>query len=248
MSIRGGCDGHATLVGQPKDRFVRILFTNFLAPSSRAGFDGQAVTLNKLQNRAEQARRIIGFRVKVMYFHQIEMSEAIDAAALDQPLELGNIFGEGATRTSACDLASLIGPIEHFAFTGEVVDRSQDEIELLPVPLDPPAAGRRGDRVIIQFDSDENFNILVLLSQTLDDFKVNAGVVAIMIGEGDTPNLSLAGSMNPGLQKLQCIRADLMPLRMSVIIAGKHSRNQSYAMPTLKRATAAAQFSFCWTN
>jgi hypothetical protein len=97
----------------------------------------------------------------------------------------------------------------------------QDEIEFLPVPLHPPAARGRRNRVIIQLDPDQNLNILVLLSQALDDVKVYTGVVAIMIGEGDTPYVSLAGSVNPGLQELQRIGPDLMSLRVGVVIGGE---------------------------
>jgi hypothetical protein len=156
-----------------------------------------------------------------MDLHQIEVSKAIDGATPDQPLDLRDVLGECVTRTSTRELDPLIWPIEHFAFTGEVMNGPQDEIELLPVPLHPLAATRRGNWVIIQFNPDQNLNILVLLSQALDDFEVNTGVVAIMIGEGDTPNVSLAGSVNPGLQKLQRIRPSLMSLRMGVVIDGE---------------------------
>ena len=73
-------------------------------------------------------------------------------------------------------------------------------------------------------------------------------MIPIMIGERDALNLLCARLIYPRLEQFERVSTDLMTLRMSVIIAGKHSRNQSYAMPTLKRATAAAQFSFCWTN
>jgi hypothetical protein len=162
-----------------------------------------------------------------MDFHQIEVSKAIDVATHDQPFELRNVLGECATRASPYNLNFLIWPIEHFAFTGEVMNGPQDEIELLPVPLHPPAARRRGNWVIIQFNPDQNLNILVLLSQALDDFKVYAGVVAIMIGEGDTPNVSLAGSMNPGLQKLRSIGSDLMSLRVGVVVDGEEHLSET---------------------
>lgn len=206
---------------QAEDRFVRVLLANFLSPTSGAGFDGQAVTLSKREDRAEQTPWIVDFRAKAMNLHQIEVSETVDAAAADQPLELREILVECLVSPSTRDLTFLIRSIEHLDFTVKVVHRPKHEIEMLPIPLHPAEARIRGNRVIIQFDPDENFNILVSLAQALHDIEINAGMVAVMIGESQTSDLLLAASCNPGLQQVQRIRPDLMSLRMSVVVSGE---------------------------
>ena len=57
-----------------------------------------------------------------------------------------------------------------------------------------------------------------LTPQFLDDFKINADAVAVVIGESDVAESALARAVDPRLQKRCRVRLKAMSLRMGVVI------------------------------
>src|SRR6202011_5730814 len=121
------------------------------------------------------------------------------------------------------DLACLTGPIQHLRFTAKVMHRTKDKIEAVPVLFHPAQSIRRGNRIVVELDSGEDFNLWVQLSEAIKDPKINAGNVPVMIGECDAPDLFRAALVNPRLKQLNRVWAHGVPLWMGVVIAGgKH--------------------------
>jgi hypothetical protein len=68
-------------------------------------------------------------------------------------------------------------------------------------------------------------DVRILLSQSVDHCKINAGNVTVVIGESDALNPFCAALFNPGLQSIEGVRAHLVALGVRVVITGrKHKR------------------------
>ena len=75
--------------------------------------------------------------------------------------------------------------VEHLIGTIEVMDRAENEIELVPILFHPTAAGGGSLWIVIELNPRANFYIGIFRAQFFDLIEINSRVIAIVIGERD---------------------------------------------------------------
>src|SRR5205823_9925830 len=108
--------------------------------------------------------------------------------------------------------------IEHLASLAEVVNGTEDEIESLSILLDPFSSGGTRLRIVIELDPGANFHVRIFFAQTIKFIEIDAGMITIVIGEGDIDDPFGSRRTDPRLQKRLSVALDTMALRVTVVI------------------------------
>ncbi len=204
------------LAGAQDDLFLGVDFRHRLAPARGRNLQRKPARSNRLQQRFDQSEHVARRPVSVN-FDQIEMRQAVDHAGLGQPLHAPEIIGVDLIDGAALELGFLSAGIEHLGRV-EVMHRTQHEIQAMPVPLHPGAAGGAADGIDVEFDPRADAEIGVGLAQPIDRLKVHAGVIPIMIGERKIRDSPGARHIGPGLQQRGGVRLVPVSLRVRMII------------------------------
>ena len=150
---------------------------------------------------------------------QIEMRQAIDQASRRDLADAPEIIGVNLIDVST---GKLFGAgrhaVEHLVVAFQVVHRTKNKIELVPVLLDPLPARRGRFRIVIQFKAGADFDIGICRAQFFDFAKIDPFVIAIVIGKGDVSQPDAASMIDPGLEELLAIGLDAMALRMRMVV------------------------------
>jgi len=76
---------------------------------------------------------------------------------------------------------------------------AEHKIEFVPILLHPLATSRGSFRIVVELNASANFHVRVLRAQRLDLIEIDAGVVAIVIGESDIAQAFGARRIHPRL-------------------------------------------------
>src|SRR5438270_4782070 len=150
---------------------------------------------------------------------QIQMRQAIDQASRSDVADAPKIIGVNIVDVATGELFGAGGDaVEHLIGAIEVMDRAENEIEPVPVFLDPGAAGGGSFRIVIQLYPSANFHVGIRRAQFVELIEIDPAVVTIVIGEGDIGQSAFPRAIDPRLE--QCLRVglDAMALRVAVVI------------------------------
>src|SRR5438067_1986507 len=132
---------------------------------------------------------------------EIEMRQAIDHAAPGDLANPSKIIGIDLVDIASGELFGADGhAVEHLVRSIEKVNRAEDEIEALPIFLDPALTRNRVDRIVVELDTSTDSHVRVRRTQFVDLDEGDSFVVAIVIGESDVCQIFFARAVNPGLQ------------------------------------------------
>ena len=145
------------------------------------------------------------------------MRHAIDQPARRHRADAFVVIGIDFIDVAPFEFGFLAGVIES-PVAAQEMDGAEDEIEPVPVLLDPGAARGGVDRIVIQLDPGADFEIGIGCAQPVDLVEVDAGVVAIVIRQGDIAQADVAGVIGPRLEELLRVGLEAMPLRMQMVI------------------------------
>ena len=121
------------------------------------------------------------------------------------------------------ELLRAIGyAIEHLTSPAEVVNGTEDEIESLPILLDPFSSGGTRLRIVIELDPGANFHVRIFFAQTIKFIEIDAGMITIVIGEGDIDDPFGPRRIDPRLQERLSVTLDPVALRVTVVIGEKY--------------------------
>jgi hypothetical protein len=133
-----------------------------------------------------------------MDLNEIQVSQAIDLAPGNEFLQFQDVLFERAGQTARFELFQLADPIKHFSLAGKEMHRSQNEIEPIPIGLDPSQTASGGCGIVIQFDSSQDLNIRKLSAQGIKYAEVNACQVPVVVRERNASDSPRAASFDPG--------------------------------------------------
>src|SRR3984893_2603819 len=153
-----------------------------------------------------------------MDLYQIEMGETIDAPSPKQCGELLYVFGKSSVCASLFDLSALIRSIKQPLFARKIVNRTQNQVESVPIFLYPVQPAFRSDRIIVQLDADEYVDIRILISYPINPVENYSITISVVIGESDAFDPAFPASLDPRLKHFDRIRAQAMGLGMGVVI------------------------------
>src|ERR1700693_6045555 len=100
------------------------------------------------------------------------MRKTIDVTARYEFLQLAHVLIERLRCATRLDLFNFTGAVQHLSLPAEVVNRTEYKIEKIPISLHPAYPACRGEGIIVQFDSGEDLDVRILLSQAVDDCKI----------------------------------------------------------------------------
>ena len=140
---------------------------------------------------------------------QVEMRQAIDQAGRGDLANAPKIIG-----VNLVDLATdkLFGAgrdaVEHLIVAIEVMNGAENEIELVPIFLDPRPSRCGRFRIVIELNAGADFDVGIRRAQFVDFIEIDSGVIAIVIGKGDVGQPACARAIDPWLEKLLGVRAE----------------------------------------
>ena len=112
------------------------------------------------------------------------MRHAIDQPARRHRADPFVVIGVDLVDVAPRKFRFLAGVIEG-PVAAQEVDGAEDEIEPVPILLDPAAAVRGVHRIVIQLDAGADFEIGIGLAQPIDFIEIDAAMVTVVIREGD---------------------------------------------------------------
>ena len=158
-----------------------------------------------------------------MDFHQIQVREAIDQSARRHFADAPKIIGVKFIDIAPGELLRALGyAVEHLISPTEVVDGPEDEIESLPILLDPFSSSATCLWVVIKLDPGANFYTRIFFTQTIEFIEIDAGMITIVISEGDIDDPFDLRRIDPGLQEGLSVMLDPVALWVTVVIGEKN--------------------------
>jgi hypothetical protein len=220
VRVRVGCGGEGNSF---RDRElndfvggVKLIYR--FAPAGGGQLDRQAARGDQIESFGDQIsdRRS---RAVPVDFDQVEMRETIDQTRRGNLADATKIIGVYLVDIATGELFSAgRNAVEHLIGAVEVMDRAENEIEAVPVFLHPRASSRGRFRVVIQFEAGPDFHVGICCTEFIDFVKVDAGVVAIVIGESDVREAAFAGAIDPRLKERLTVRMNAVALGMGVVV------------------------------
>ena len=105
-------------------------------------------------------------------FDEIHMRQAIDQPAGRHLAHASKVICVDLIDRAPCKLRrALRDAVEHLVRPIEEMDRAEDEIQLVPVLLDPTTPSRRVHRIVVQLDPSADLHVGICLAQPLDYLK-----------------------------------------------------------------------------
>ena len=158
-----------------------------------------------------------------MDFHQIQVRDAIDQSGRHHFTDALKIIGVQFIDVAPGELLRAIWyAIEHLISVAEVVDGTEDKIESLPISLDPFSSGGTRFRIVIKLDPGANFDVRIFFTQTIKFIEIDAGMITIVISEGDIDDPFDRRRIDPGLQERLSVMLDPVALWVTVVIGEKN--------------------------
>src|SRR3954464_2108358 len=126
-------------------------------------------------------------------FDQVEVRQAIDQSAGRDISNAFEVIAINGINIAAFELdGAARNGIEHLGSV-QVVNRTEHEIQLVPILFYPFAARGGVNRIVIEFNSRADFQVVVIFAQPLDLIEHDALVIPIVIGESDIGQTELPG-------------------------------------------------------
>ena len=88
--------------------------------------------------------------------------------------------------------------------------------------FDPFSSSRARFRIVIKLNPGANFYVRIFLTQAIEFIEINAGMIPIVISEGDIEYSFGPRRIDPGLQKRLCVVLDPVALGVAVVIGEKN--------------------------
>src|SRR5213592_4450964 len=121
-----------------------------------------------------------------MDFHQIEVGQTIHQATRSDFADTAKIIGVNFINVA---FGKLLGSgwytVEHLIGLAEVMNRAENEIESIPILLDPFSASPAGFRIVIELNAGTNLHVRIFFSKPIEFVEIDAGVITVVIGECD---------------------------------------------------------------
>src|SRR4051794_13013151 len=201
MRVGGGRKADFFVDREPNNFVGGIKFVYWFAPAGRRELDGQAARRDQLERITD---KIANRRCRSMAVNldKIEMRQAIDEAGRSYLADAAKIIGVNFVDVA---IGELFGPsrnaVEHLIGPIEVMDRSENEIEPIPIRLEPLAARRGSFRIVVQLDPGPDFDVGIRGAEFFDFIEIDPGVITIVIGKSDIGQSTLAGAIDPRLKE-----------------------------------------------
>src|SRR4051812_40084163 len=146
---------------------------------------------------------------------EIEVRQAIDHPGRGNLADAAKVIGVDFVDRPAVELFGAGGnAIEHLIWPLEIVDGAENEIEAIPVLLDPGTARPGSFRIVVELETRPDFHVGVGVAQFVDLVEIDARVIAIVIGKRDVAQTPAAGAVDPGLEQSLRERLNTMALRV----------------------------------
>ena len=150
---------------------------------------------------------------------EIEMRQAINQTGVRDLANAPKIIGIDLVEIAPGELFRADWhAVEHLVHPIQKMDRAEDEIEALPVFLDPALPRDGVDGIVIQFQARTDFDVRIRCAQLFDFIEIDSFVIPVVIGKGDVSEATFPRAVDPRLQQRLSVRLDAVTLRMSVII------------------------------
>ena len=203
---------------EPNDFVARIKFVDRFAPARGGKFDAQIARPNKIEGLIHD-RSNIAARAMAMDFDKIEMRQAINQTRCGDLANTAKVVFINFVDVAPNKLFRAVGhAVEHLLRIVQVMNRAENEVEFVPIFLDPLSARARSLRIVIELDPGANFHIRIDGAKFIDLIEVNAGMVTIVVGERDVVQAARTRAVDPGLQQFLGIWLNAVSLRMRVVI------------------------------
>src|SRR6266404_3404973 len=157
MRVGRGCEWNCFCDGELNDAIARVKFVHRFAPARGGEF-------NRKFAGADELERLTGnrtdFRVRAMAvnFDEIEMGETIDKSAGSDFAHASEIIRiQIVDVTTFKLLRACRNAIEHLIVALEEMHGAENEIEFVPIFLDPFSPRGRTLRIVVQLDAGANF-------------------------------------------------------------------------------------------
>ena len=162
----------------------------------------------------------IARRTETENLHEIEMRHAIDQPAPRHRADTLVVIGVNLIDVAPRKFRFLAGVIEG-PVAAQEMHGAKNKIEPVPVLLDPAAALCEMHRIVIQFDPGADFQIRIGRAQPIDLVEIDAGMITIVIREGDITQADATRVIGPGLQQLLRVGLVTVALRVEMVIGKK---------------------------
>src|ERR1700693_5803507 len=201
------------------DRVAWIKFVHGFSPAGGGKFDRETTRANEIQGFIND-RADVTARAMTMDLDQVEMGQAIHQTGRGDLADAPKIVVVDLINAASDKLSRAVrNGVEHLVWIIEVMDRAEDEIEFVPILLDPLSSGSGSLRIVVQLDAGADLHVRIGSAQFFDLIKINAGVKTIVIGKCNVAQTALARAGDPRLQQIMRIRLNAMSLRMGMVIA-----------------------------
>jgi len=152
-------------------------------------------------------------------FDQIEVGQTIDQTGGGDFAKAPKVIFVDFANIAPDELFGAVrDAVEHLGRIVEVMNRAENEIEFVPIFIDPVSARGRSFGIVVEFDAGANLHIGIRGAELIDFIKIDAVMVTVVIGKGDVGQSPRACAVSPRLQQLLGIRLNAMSLRMAVVI------------------------------
>jgi hypothetical protein len=98
------------------------------------------------------------------------------------------------------------------------MNRAENEIQLVPVFLDPVSARDRSFGIVVELDASANLYVRIRGADFIDFIKIDSSVETIVIGKRDVAQSARPCAVDPWLEQFLRVRLNAMSLRMAVVI------------------------------
>src|SRR5215471_4739436 len=218
MRVRCGRKWNSLFDRELDDCVARIEFIHWFAPAGGGKLDREIARANKIQGLVNDRSDVATWTMTVN-LDEIEVRQAIRQPGRgDFAHTLKIIFVDFVDAAPDKLPRAVRQAVEHLFGIIEVMDRAENEIEFVPIFLDPISTGGRGLRIVVKLDTGANLHIRVRRAQFLELVKINTLMKTIVISEGNVLQFAGARAVDPRLQKFLRIRLHPMSLRVHVVV------------------------------
>src|SRR6266581_8584215 len=206
------------------DAIGGIKLVHGLAPTGSGKFDGKIARANEIDGLVDN-RTNLRVRAVTVDLDKIEMRQAINQTARGDFAHAPKIIGIEIVDVAPFELRCAgWNAVEHLRRIIEVMDRAENEIELVPILFDPLSSGGRCLRIVVELDAGPDLHIGIRCAQLVDFIEIDSGMETIVIGKRDVVQTTCARAVDPRLQQFSRIQLNSMSLRMGMIIRKKSQR------------------------
>jgi len=221
MRVRRGRERNSLLDCEPDDFIARVKFVHRFAPAGGGKFHRKFARSNELQCFIDD-RSNVATGAMPMNFDQIQVGQTINETGRSDFANTAKIILVDFVYVSTNKLFRTVRhAVEHLIWIVEVMNRAENEIEFVPILLNPGSTGGGSLRIVIELDAGANLHIGIRGAKLVELIEVDSGVEAVVIGKRDVLQPPYPSAVDPRLQQFLRIRLNSMTLRVRVVIAEK---------------------------